>query len=65
MSSQENIDLSNISDETTVEEYLKMQCDKQIERLKKHSEDLVTQFEKESAEVREKLVQRLGSPTNP
>lgn len=57
---RENIDLSNIDDETTVEEYLKMQCDEQIKRLKQHANELVQQFQAESADVRERLVQRLS-----
>lgn len=57
----ENIDVSNIDDDTTVEEFLTKQCNEQIERLKKHSEELVQQFQTESAAVRAKLVQRLGS----
>jgi CRISPR/Cas system CMR subunit Cmr4 (Cas7 group RAMP superfamily) len=62
MSASENIDLTNVDDTTTVEEYLKQQCNQQIERLKHHSDDLVRQFQAESAEVRQKLVQRLVPP---
>lgn len=61
--SNENIDLSNIDDEITVEEFLTKQCQEQIDRLKKHSEDLVKQFQAESAEVREKLVKKLSPET--
>ena len=56
----ENIDLSNIDDEITVEEFLTKQCQGESDRLKKHSEDLVKQFQAESAEVREKLVKKLS-----
>lgn len=55
----ENIDLSNISDDITVEEFLTKQCQEQIDRLKQHSEDLIKQFQAESSEVREKLVKKL------
>lgn len=57
----ENIDVSTIDDNITVEEYLTKQCNDQIERLRKHSEELVEQFKSESAAVRSKLVQRLGT----
>ena len=59
--SNENIDFSNIDDEITVEEFLTKQCQEQIDRLKMHSEDLVKQFQAESAEVREKLVKKLNT----
>ena len=59
----ENIDVSTIDDNITVEEYLTKQCNDQIERLRKHSEELVEQFKSESAAVRSKLVQRLGTDT--
>ena len=55
----ENIDLSNIDPEMTVEDFLRKQCNDQIEKLKEHAEQLVQQFQNESAEVREKLVQKL------
>lgn len=63
MSGKENIDVSNIDPEMTVEDYLRKQCTDQIERLKEHAEQLVQQFQQESAEVREKLVQRLEQNT--
>jgi polyhydroxyalkanoate synthesis regulator phasin len=55
----ENIDFSNLDDQVTVEEYLKQECDHQIERLRRHADDLVRQFQKESDEVKEKLFQKL------
>ncbi|EAY03632.1 hypothetical protein TVAG_161710 [Trichomonas vaginalis G3] len=64
MSGKENIDVSNIDPEMTVEDYLRKQCNDQIERLKEHANQLVQQFQQESAEVREKLVQRLEQNTN-
>ena len=57
----DNIDVSSIDENITVEEYLIKQCNDQIERLRKHSEELVEQFKNESAAVRSKLVQRLGT----
>lgn len=57
----ENIDVSTIDENITVEQYLTKQCNDQIERLRKHSEELVEQFKNESAAVRAKLVQRLGN----
>ena len=62
MTTVENIDIANLDKDMTVEQFLKKQCDEQIQRLRKHSEDLVKQFESESQEVRKKLVQRLAPP---
>jgi hypothetical protein len=64
MASLENIDVANLDDNITVEEYLKQQCNAQIERLRKHAGELVSQFQAEAAEVREKLVKRLA-PASP
>jgi hypothetical protein len=60
MASLENIDVANLDDNLTVEEYLKQRCNAQIERVRKHADDLVRQFQAEAAEVREKLVKRLA-----
>jgi hypothetical protein len=65
MEAFENIDLSNVDENITVEEYLKQQCSIQIERLRKHADDLVHQFQAESSDVREKLVKRLAPSTLP
>jgi hypothetical protein len=51
-----------LDESITVEEYLKQECDRQIERLRKHADDLMQQFQAESALVRQKLVQRLTTP---
>ncbi|EAX99265.1 hypothetical protein TVAG_112810 [Trichomonas vaginalis G3] len=64
MSTKENIDLSNVNPDMTVEDYLRKQCNNQIDRLKEHAEQLVQQFQQEAAEVREKLVQRLEQGSN-
>ena len=55
----EEINLQDIDPDITVEEYLRKQCDTQIERLKQHTEQLLQQFKSESQEVREKLVYSL------
>jgi predicted transcriptional regulator len=60
MTALENIDLDNLDENITVEEYLKQECNVQIERLRKHADDLVRQFQAESADVRERLVRRLA-----
>jgi hypothetical protein len=65
MSANENLDLTNIDETTTVEEYLKQQCNQQIDRLRRHSDDLVRQFQTEAAEVRQKLVHRLAPSMQP
>ena len=54
------INFDNIDPNITVEEFLKLQCQEQIERIKKHSEELIKQFEEESAQIRQKLVSRLS-----
>jgi predicted transcriptional regulator len=66
MSRLENIDLDNLDANITVEEYLKHKCNVQIERLRKHADDLVRQFQAESADVRGRLVRRLApTPVSP
>jgi hypothetical protein len=60
MSALENIDLDNLDENITVEEYLKQECNVQVERLRRHADDLVQQFQAEAADVREKLVRRLA-----
>lgn len=56
------INLENLDPNITVEDFLKLQCQQQIDRVKKHSEELIKQFQEESAIVREKLVARLSVP---
>jgi hypothetical protein len=60
MASSETIDLANMDGTLTVEDYLKQQCNQQIDRLRRHSEDLVRQFQAEAVEVRQKLVRQLS-----
>jgi hypothetical protein len=55
------IDVSGLDQEMTVEEYLKKECEQQIETLGKQSTELIERFQNESAQVREKLVERLAS----
>lgn len=59
MSTSESVIPADIDPEITVEDFLKQQCNEQIERLRNHAEQLIQQFQAESAEVREKLVERL------
>lgn len=56
------IDLSKVSDDTTVEEYLKMLCEEEIKRIQEHSDELVENFKKDANDVKEKLIQKLNNP---
>lgn len=56
----EKIDLSQLDDKITVEEFLNQQCQMEMQKVREHSEEIIAQFKKEAEEVRKKLEERLN-----
>ena len=47
-----------MDNKTSVEQYLKMQCEEQLKSLREHTNKRIKEFEEESQRIRENLIQQ-------